>query len=65
MALGHHADSPVRLASEGRVMFELWLLLASFGFILLVLSAAADQRWGPDTDLDGPWEPGDRPWWRP
>lgn len=46
-------------------MTVLLLTIASIAFVLLVFTAAADLLFGPDHDLDGPWQPGDRPRWRP
>lgn len=46
-------------------MTVLLLAIGTFAFIAFVFMAAADQLWGPDTDLEGEWTPGDRPWWKP
>ena len=41
--------------------FELLLLLAGFGVVLLSLAGAAQRFFGPDASLERPWSPENPP----
>lgn len=42
-----------------------FLLVAGVMGLMVAVDIAARHWFGPDNDLDGEWQPDDRPWWKP